>query len=120
MMQQDPVTGTSIMHEQQHSTPIPAHLHRYFWEYDPERLSLEESRHTILLRLLQSGGMDALRWLRATVSDDELRTLLVRRRGRGITPRRLRFWGLMLDVPEEQVDEWVAAERATVWNRRTH
>jgi len=99
---------------------IPEHLHRYFWEYDPKRLSLEESRHTILLRLLQSGGMDALRWLRATVSDDELRTLLVRRRGRGITPRRLRFWGLMLDLPEEQVDEWVAAERANVWNRRTH
>lgn len=99
---------------------VPEHLRQYFWEYDADRLSLEESRHTILLRLLQSGGMDAVRWLRQNASDQELREMLIRRRGRGISPQRLRFWALLLDLPDTQVDEWIAAERSNPWNRRTH
>lgn len=94
-------------------------LRRYFWDYDPERLSWEASRHTIVLRLLQSGGWDAVRWLRAHVSSEELREFLVRRRGRGIDPKRLRFWGLILDLPREQVDEWVEAARSNPWYQRT-
>jgi hypothetical protein len=98
---------------------LPDLLRRYFWEYDPARLSWEGSRHTIVTRLLQSGGWDAVRWLRAHVSDDELRELLVRRRGRGIDPKRLRFWGLILDLPREQVDEWIAVARSNPWHQRT-
>lgn len=98
---------------------IPDHLRQYFWEYDPEQLSLDSSRHTVLLRLMQEGGLDAVRWLRQNASDDELRTLLVRRRGRGISPKRLRFWGLMLNLPDAQVDDWIIAERSNPWNRRT-
>lgn len=99
---------------------IPEHLRQYFWEYDPERLSLDEERHIVLLRLLQPGGMDAVQWLRANVSDDELREMLVRRRGRGVDARRLRFWALVLDLPDSQIDEWIVAERSNPWNRRTH
>lgn len=98
---------------------IPEHLRQYFWEYDSERLSLEGSRHTILLRLLQEGGLDAVQWLRHNASDEELRSLLVRRRGRGISPKRLRFWALMLNLPDAQVDDWITSERSNPWNRRT-
>jgi hypothetical protein len=96
------------------SSVIPEHLRQYFWEYDPERLSLDESRHIVLLRLLQAGGMDAVKWLRQNASDEE-----IRRRGRGISPRRLRFWALMLNLPPVQVDEWIDAQRSDPWNRRT-
>ena len=102
-----------------HATPIPEHLRQYFWEYDPEGLSLESSRHTILLRLLEAGGMDAVQWLRENAGDDELRTMLIRRRGRGISPRRLRFWALLLNLPDVQVDDWIAAQMSDPWNRRT-
>jgi hypothetical protein len=98
---------------------IPEHLRQYFWEYDPDRLSLDESRHTILLRLLQEGGLDAVQWLRHNVEEEEIRTLLARRRGRGISPKRLRFWALLLDLPDAQVDDWIAAERSSPWSRRT-
>ena len=94
-------------------------LRRYLWEYDPARLSWEENRHTIVTRLLESGGWDAVRWLRTHLSDDELRAFLVRRRGRGLEPRRLRFWGLVLDIPEEEVDGWIAAARSNPWFNRT-
>lgn len=95
-------------------------LRRYLWEYDPAGLSWESHRHTIIGRLLESGGWDAVRWLRAHVSSEELRGFLVRRRGRGVEPRRLRFWGLILEIPREQVDEWIATARSNPWNRRTH
>jgi hypothetical protein len=99
---------------------IPEHLRQYFWDYDPDRPSLDGSRHTIVLRLLQNGGMDAVQWLRENVGDEEIRTMIVRRRGRGISPQRLRFWALILDLPDAQVDDWIAVERLNPWHRRTH
>ena len=97
---------------------LPDRLRGYFWEYDADRLWWHENRHTILRKLLEDGGWDAVRWLRANVSDDELREFIVRRRGRGISPRRLRFWALILDMARPQVDAWIAAQRANPWGQR--
>jgi len=108
------------MRDEQATTELPSRLRRYFWEYDAERLTWERSKHTIVLRLLEVGGMDAVTWLRSHLSDAEIRDFLVRRRGRGIEPRRLRFWGLLLALPRAQVDQWIAAARTNPWNRRTH
>jgi hypothetical protein len=105
------------------SNPGPAELteglKRYFWDYDPARLSWDHSRHTIVARLIEAGGFDAVRWLLDHLSDEELRDYLIRRGGRGIAPERLRFWGLILDLPRTQVDEWIAAQRSNPWQRRT-
>ncbi|TVP58202.1 MAG: hypothetical protein EA351_04130 [Gemmatimonadales bacterium] len=99
---------------------LPDDIKAFFWDYDAERLSWDRSRHTIAFRLLEKGGMRAVRWLRQHMSDDEIRDFIVRRRGRGISPRRLRFWGLLLDIPRRDVDEWIEAARRNPWNRRTH
>lgn len=106
------------MAETRTDVELPEGLRRYFWEYDADRLSWESSRHTIVTRLLQSGGLDAVQWLRRHLSDEELREFLARRRGRGISPRRLRFWGLVLGLPRGEVDDWVAAQRSNPWQRR--
>ncbi|MBI4545885.1 MAG: hypothetical protein HY703_11865 [Gemmatimonadetes bacterium] len=98
---------------------LPEGLRGYFWEYDASRLSLRKSRHTIIGRLLESGGWDAVCWLRSTIGDAELRDFILRREGRGISPKRLRFWGLVLGIPREQVSRWIQAERERVWLRRT-
>lgn len=110
----------SDMTDQHGTTELPERLRGYFWDYDADRLTWERSRHTIVLRLLQSGGMDAVKWLREHMSDEEIREFMVRRRGRGISPRRLRFWGLVVGIPGSQVDEWIAVARANPWHRRTH
>jgi hypothetical protein len=99
---------------------LPAHLRAYFWEYPAEGLNWEQGRDTIVLRLLQSGGMDALEWLRSRLSDDELREFIVRRQGHGLDPRRLRFWGLVLSIPRAEVDRWISAAKTDPWYRRTH
>ncbi len=99
--------------------PLPDWLHRYFWEHDPVRLVWPESRGTIALRLLQWGDADATRWLRERVSDAELRDFLARRRGRGLEPDRLRYWGQELGIPNEEVEGWIAALRENPWYKRT-
>lgn len=97
---------------------LPEELHRYFWDHDPNALSLDETRETIVRRLLETGGWDAVRWLRSEVGDEELREVLRRRRSRGLSPKRLRFWGLVLGLPRERVDAWVMAARRNPWARR--
>jgi len=99
---------------------LPASLRAYFWDYEANRLSWGRNRHTIVHRLLQNGGLDAVNWLRAHLGDAELREFLVRRHGRGISARRLRFWGLILDIPRAEVDACIAAEASNPWHRRTH
>lgn len=108
------------MATEQQTVLLPDDLQRYFWDYDAGQLSRPANRHTIATRLLQSGGWGAVRWLREQTSDDELRQFLVARRGRRISPERLRFWGLILDLPRRQVDEWLSAGRSNPWHRRTH
>lgn len=58
-------------------------------------------------------------WLRERVEPDQLRQWLIRRRCRGLDAKRIRFWELTLDLPADQVDGWVRAARAGVWERRT-
>lgn len=99
---------------------VPDRLHQYFWEYSQDRLDWAQNRHTVILRLLQAGGMDAVQWLREQISDEEIRDFLVRRQGRGIDPRRLRFWALVLDIPRTEVDRWIGVEKSNPWSRRTH
>ena len=101
------------------SPAIPEELRRYFWDYQAHSLSWEEHRRTIVSRLLAAGGWDATRWLLDHLTEGEIRDFLMEREGRGLDPKRLRFWGLILDLPEEQVDRWVAARESDPWSRRT-
>lgn len=111
--------GTTTTNAERGQAALPDSLHRYFWEYGSDQLTLDSSRYTILKRLLEAGGWDAVNWLRANVDDDELRGFIVRRQGRGINPKRLRFWGLVLGLPRSQVDQWIAAQGSNPWARRT-
>lgn len=108
------------MVDEQETAELPDRLMAFFWDYDPERLSWERSRPTIVLRLLESGDLQAVRWLRERMSDGEIRRFLVRRRGRGISPRRLRFWGVLVGIPRADIDEWIEAVRHNPWYDRTH
>lgn len=108
------------MANRQATLELPDELRAFFWDYDTDRLSWERNRHTIVLRLLEKGGMHAVRWLREHMSDGEIREFIVRRRGRGISPQRLRFWSLLVDIPRREVDEWIETARRNPWQKRTH
>lgn len=99
-------------------TQLPASLWLHFPEYDARVLSLEAHLETIIDRLLGVAQLEAVRWLLANVPKSELASFLIRREGRGLDPKSLRFWGLLLDLPTEDVSRWVEAARSGPWGDR--
>jgi hypothetical protein len=98
---------------------LPERLTRYFWDQRGRHLSPARNRSTVLQRLLEVGGWDAARWLLRNVPHEELTGFIASRRGRGLSPKRLRFWALVLDLPGSDVDRWIDEGRANPWARRT-
>lgn len=99
-------------------TPLPEHLRSLFWDYDFQQLSWPASAELVIARILERGGDEALRWLRKTLGDENLRSWILTRQGRGLDAKRLRFWQVILDLPEEQVNRWVEELLADPWARR--
>jgi hypothetical protein len=97
---------------------LPKQLRPLFWDYVFSQLSLVKDRDLIIRRVLSNGSWDAVRWLRKQLGDRELRQWLIARRGRGLTPRQLRFWGVIYDLPVRQVNQWVKTAQNGVWAKR--
>lgn len=89
-----------------------------FWDLDPRDLRWERDREQIIGRVLAEGSWDTVKWLREQAGDDALREWIERHQGRGLTPRQLRFWELIFELPHRQVDEWLRREGRQVWDRR--
>jgi hypothetical protein len=109
-----------IQVRQQHVTTrfLPELLRPLFWDHDFEQLKWPHHRDLVIARILQRGGDDAIRWLLRTVSEEDLRGWFFRTSGRSLDPRRLRFWQVMLDLPEEQVTRWIEDLQMEPWSRR--
>ncbi|SHG01534.1 hypothetical protein SAMN02745206_03108 [Desulfacinum infernum DSM 9756] len=95
--------------------PFPCEL---FWDVSADSLSWEKHRGFIVRRVLAEGGEEDVRRLFDLVGRDHATEWPVESEGRGMPPRRLRFWGVVLELPKEQVDRWVARERESIWGRR--
>ena len=89
-----------------------------FWEYDFPALTWETDQDLIIGRILTSGGWEATRWLRARVSARDLRDWIKHRRGRGLSPRQLRFWELVLRLPRREVTGWLNDPGRQTWQQR--
>lgn len=98
--------------------PLPEALRGLFWEYDFDELSWDEDRDLILRRVLSDGPWEMVQWLRRRAGDSAVRDWIRQRRGRGLSRRQLRFWQLVLDLPETEVDAWLAARAPDPWERR--
>lgn len=97
---------------------LPEAIAHLFWEYDVRQLRWSADRDLVIGKILTRGTWDDLRWLRAKVSDDELRRWILRSRGRGLSPRQIRYWQLVLELPAEEVDAWLAEPGRKVWHER--
>ena len=100
------------------ATALPEWLRPLFWEYDFSSLSWDGDRELITARILTSSNWKATRWLWDWLGDEELRSWIGRRQGRGLSPQQLRFWELLLKLPHRQVNSWLAARGPDSWERR--
>lgn len=96
--------------------PLPELLRPLFWDYDWGQLAWPEHRDFVIGRVLRSGGDDAIAWLHGAVDDADLVRWLRERRGRGLDLRQMRYWQVILDLPEAEVDLWIdEAKAAPLW-----
>ena len=101
------------------SSDLPEFLRNLFWDYDFEILRWPADQHLIISRILTTGDWRTVTWLRERIEARDLSDWLTKRRGRGLDVRRLRFWELILDLPREQVSEWIRSSEQDAWGRRT-
>ena len=95
------------------SQPLPEHLRPLFWDYDFGRLDWTGDQNLIIARILQEGGDQAAAWLQQQVGPVDLARWIREHRGRGLDPRRLRFWQLILDLPETEVRAWIQETKSS-------
>lgn len=99
------------------SAPLPEDLRIIFWDYRLDDLSWEADRELVIRRVLTGGSWDAIAWLRRKLGDADLRKWLIDHRGRGLSPRQLRFWSLILGLPRQIADAWVDTARLTPFHQ---
>lgn len=100
------------------SFPLPEILRPLFWDVDFSALDWETDRDLIVRRILQSGNWPAIQWLRAAWGDEPLRGWLQAHAGGRLTSRQLRYWELVLNLPAQAVDDWIAQAKNSPWERR--
>ena len=107
--------GNSLMAKSE----LPQNLAALFWDCDFSSIDLQRHRSFIIRRILEQGNWQALSWLRQTLGDRLIREWFLKKQGGGLDPRRLRFWGLVLDLPIRDVDAWVRKARANPWQGKS-
>ncbi len=98
---------------------LPGFLRPLFWDTDFLSMRWPRDRDQVTARILASADWKAITWLRRRLSDEGLREWFLAHKGRGLDPPRLRFWELVLDLPEKEVDLWIETMRRDPWHRRT-
>jgi len=102
--------------EDQHR--LPRFLRPLFWEYDFKDLYWPKDRDLVIQKVLINGDWQAVRWLRGLELDQGLTEWIVKRRGRGLDPRQLRFWEIMLELKHSTVSQWLEEMKIDPWQAR--
>lgn len=112
------MNDSSVSRLSLHTNPeLPSRLETLFWDCDFASLNWQRNRNFIIRRILDRGAWNAVTWLRGAVGDMAIRDWMLAKDGGGLDPRKLRFWGLILDLPVSSVDEWVMKARQSSWHR---
>ncbi|MBI4680943.1 MAG: hypothetical protein HY753_07015 [Nitrospirae bacterium] len=69
---------------------VPEGFHYLFWDTDPKSIDLKKNARYVIERVLELGGLDALRWLQRNYPTRHIiETLEISRK---ITPKSRNFW----------------------------
>jgi hypothetical protein len=80
---------------------VPSHLHTLFWDVDVSAFEPSEYPDYTILRVLELGDEDAVRWLRTTFSEEQI--LKVLRTNRRLSRKSANFWALIYRIPADAV-----------------
>ncbi len=100
------------------SSRLPDCLRELLWDVESAGVSWERDREFLIDRALSDGSWEAIRLVRREAGDDAIREAIRRTRGRRLAPPQIRFWQLILDLPEDEVARWLTDPARAVWDRR--
>jgi len=94
---------------------IPKSLHQFFWDVDVKKLDPNNKTYFIINRLLDKGNVEAVKWVRKSYSENQIKYTF--KHIRDFNPKVGRFWALFLQIPEEEV---VCIQPSYLKMRRQH
>jgi hypothetical protein len=80
---------------------IPSDLQALFWDTNLDTFAPEAYPDYTILRVLELGDEAAVRWLRQTFSEAEIRRVL--KSERRLSEKSATFWALVYGVPSREV-----------------
>lgn len=80
---------------------IPSYLHNLFWDVDLDTFRPEAYPDYTIFRVLELGDEPAVRWLRQTFSDGEIRRVLSTEQR--LSEKSANFWALVYRIPASDV-----------------
>jgi len=112
------MTARNRFNNTKKNVKLPKTLKPLFWDYEFKSICWDVDSELITNRILSSGDWDSIVWLRTVLSDKELKEILLKQNGAGLTPERIRFWELVLGLPARKVDAWLKTCLKGVWENR--
>ena len=97
------------------SAGLPESLRPLFWDCDFAALDVVRQHDFVIGRVLASGPLDSIRWLRRQYGDDVIRDWIIRHSGRQLSSRQLRFWETVIGLPAVDVQQWLAEPDRRLW-----
>jgi hypothetical protein len=77
---------------------LPESVARLLWDVDSTRIDLHRDAALILERVMARGSWDAMKWLRAQYSREEIAAFVRGEGARKLSPRDLAYWALVCGV----------------------
>lgn len=81
---------------------LESHLRPFFWDIDTVTFDPRAYPEYTIGRILERGDEGAVRWLRSTFGEDEIRRVVVSERR--LSRKSATFWALVYGVPTHEVE----------------
>lgn len=82
---------------------LPQSVRAVLWSYDTNALDTLRDKDRIILQTLNQGSAEAIVWLKATYSKEELTNVLEKSSVGEWSKKSLNFWSLMLHTEPKRV-----------------
>lgn len=80
---------------------IPQHLYPLFWDVNLENFNPEDYPRYTILRILELGDMDAVKWMKETFSEADIKQVIATERR--LSRKSANFWALVYGIAPNDV-----------------
>lgn len=88
-------------------TSLPTAVKSTLWSYDTEKIDLIRDKNRIILQTLNHGSEEAIIWLNATYSQQELAHVVEKSSVGEWSKKSLNFWSLMLQTKPKRIGRFI-------------